>query len=140
MLIKTVHHSVQTTGQGDVHDITGDVADAVSSAGLSHGIVTVAVVGSTAAITTIEFEPGAVHDFDRLFQQLAPRDADYAHHERWGDDNGSSHVRAALLGPSLTIPVSEHRLTLGTWQQLVLVECDTRARTRDVVIQLMGEG
>ena len=140
MLIKTVRHSVQTTGQGDVHDITADVAAAVSSSGLSDGIVTVAVVGSTAAITTIEFEPGAVHDFDRLLEHLAPREADYAHHERWGDDNGSSHVRAALLGPSLTIPVSDHRLTLGTWQQLVLVECDTRARPRDIVIQLVGEG
>ncbi len=122
-----------------MHDVTAEVATAVSGSGLTAGVATVAVVGSTAGITTIEFEPGAVADFNRLLAQLAPRDGPYAHHERWGDDNGSSHVRAALLGPSIAIPFSDSELALGTWQQLVLVECDTRARTRELVIQLVGE-
>jgi secondary thiamine-phosphate synthase enzyme len=101
--------------------------------------VTLFVVGSTAALTTIEFEPGAVADFNRLFEEIAPRDAEYDHHQRWGDDNGSSHVRASLLGPSLTIPFVDEALSLGTWQQVVLVEFDTRGRKRDIVIQVIGE-
>ena len=103
------------------------------------GVVTTFVVGSTAAITTIEFEPGAVADLNRLFDQLAPRDADYRHHLRWGDDNGSSHVRAALLGPSITVPVVGGELALGTWQQIMLIEFDTRPRKREIVVQVMGE-
>lgn len=130
---------MSTRGQGDVHDVTGEVTAAVAGSGLQTGVVTVAVVGSTAAVTTIEFEPGAVADLGRVLEQLAPRDGDYAHHERWGDDNGSSHVRAALLGPSVSIPVTDAQLALGTWQQLVLVECDTRARQRDLIVQLIGE-
>ena len=101
--------------------------------------MTVFVIGSTAAVTTIEFEPGAVADFNRLLDTLAPRDADYAHHARWGDDNGSSHVRAALLGPALTVPFVNGELTLGTWQQIMLLELDTRARRREIVIQIVGE-
>ena len=139
LMVTTVRRRIQTAGQGDVHDVTAQVATAVSGSGLTAGVATVAVVGSTAGITTIEFEPGAVADFNRLFEHLAPRDGPYAHHERWGDDNGSSHVRAALLGPSVAIPFSDAALALGTWQQLVLVECDTRARTRELVIQLVGE-
>ena len=138
-MVKTVRHTVQTKGQGDVQDITGDVASALSDSGLRDGVATVAVVGSTAALTTIECEPGAVADFDRLLERLAPRTGEYAHHERWGDDNGSSHVRAALIGAAVTLPFCEARLALGTWQQLVLVECDTRSRTRDVIVQLIGE-
>ena len=128
-----------TAGQGDAHDLTRVVREAVRDAGIRRGIVTVFVVGSTAGITTIEFEPGAVADFNRLFDGLAPRDADYRHHLRWGDDNGSSHVRAALLGPSVTVPVDGGDLLLGTWQQIILLEFDTRAREREVVIQVMGE-
>jgi secondary thiamine-phosphate synthase enzyme len=138
-MVTTVQRTVQTTGQGDVRDITGDVAAALSDSALRDGVATVAVVGSTAALTTIEFEPGAVADFDRLLEHLAPRAGEYAHHERWGDDNGSSHVRAALIGATVTLPFFEAQLALGTWQQLVLVECDTRPRTRDVVVQLVGE-
>lgn len=138
-MVTTVRRRVRTAGQGDVHDVTGEVAAAVSASGMTAGVATVAVVGSTAGITTIEFEPGAVADFDRLLERLAPRGAAYAHHERWGDDNGSSHVRAALLGPSLALPFSDAQLALGTWQQVVLVECDTRARERELVIQLVGE-
>ena len=138
-MVSTVRFSVQTTGQGDVRDITGEVSAAVGESDVGDGIATIAVVGSTAALTTIEFEPGALADFDRLLEKLAPRAAQYAHHERWGDDNGSSHVRAALIGPSVTLPLSGAQLVLGTWQQLVLVECDTRSRTREIVVQLIGE-
>ena len=138
-MITTTRHHVQTTGQGDVHDITALVARVVTESDLSSGLATASVVGSTAVVTTIEFEPGAVADLNRLLDRLAPRDGDYAHHARWGDDNGSSHVRAALMGPSLTIPFERRQLILGTWQQIVLLECDTRPRRRPFVVQLMGE-
>ena len=138
-MVTTVRCTVQTAGQGDVRDITRAVATVVDESELRDGVATIAVVGSTAAVTTIEFEPGAVADFGRLLEELAPRAGEYAHHERWGDDNGSSHVRAALLGSSVTLPFSRAQLALGTWQQLVLVECDTRSRTREVVVQLIGE-
>jgi secondary thiamine-phosphate synthase enzyme len=138
-VVVTHSHNVTTRGQGDTRDITDAVSEAVAHANLQSGVVTVFVVGSTAGITTIEFEPGAVADFNGLLDRLAPRDADYEHHLRWGDDNGSSHVRAALLGPSLSVPFAGGRLVLGTWQQIVLVEFDTRARKRDVVIQIVGE-
>ena len=130
---------VRTRGQGDVQDLTADATEAVSAARLASGIVTVFVTGSTAGITTIEFEPGAVSDLDGAFERIAPRHGEYAHHLRWGDDNGSSHVRAAMLGPSITIPVIGGRLALGTWQQIVLVDFDTRPRRREVVVQLSGE-
>ena len=138
-MIATTRHHLQTTGQGDVHDITALVARVVTESDLSSGLATTSVVGSTAVVTTIEYEPGAVADLNRLLDRLAPRDADYAHHARWGDDNGSSHVRAALMGPSLTIPFERGELILGTWQQIVLLECDTRPRRRPFVVQLMGE-
>jgi len=115
------------------------VAAAVAGSGLSAGIVTVAVSGSTAGITTIEFEPGAVADLGSMFERLAPRHGVYRHHERWGDDNGSSHVRAALLGPSLTLPFTDGRVRLGTWQQIELAELDTRPRNRQVIVQILGE-
>ena len=138
-MVTTTRHLVQTTGQGDVHDITALVAGVVAESDLSSGLATTSVVGSTAVVTTIEFEPGAVADLNRLLDRLAPRDGHYAHHERWGDDNGSSHVRAALMGPSLTVPFEGRELILGTWQQIVLLECDTRPRRRPFVVQLMGE-
>ena len=138
-MITTTRHHVQTTGQGDAHDITALVARVVTESDLSSGLATTSVVGSTAVVTTIEFEPGAVADLNRLLDRLAPRDGHYAHHERWGDDNGSSHVRAALMGPSLTVPFEGRELILGTWQQIVLLECDTRPRRRPFVVQLMGE-
>lgn len=138
-MVQTVTHEARTSGQGDVVDITEVVAEAVSGSGLAAGIVTVAVVGSTAGVTTIEYEPGAVADFGSMFERLAPRAGAYRHHERWGDDNGSSHVRAALLGPSLTLPFTDGRIRLGTWQQVVLAELDTRPRRREVVVQILGE-
>jgi len=138
-MVITVTREIKTKGQGDARDITDDVQAAVAESGLKAGVATVFVVGSTAALTTIEFEPGAVADLNRLFDELAPRDGDYRHHLRWGDDNGSSHVRAALLGPSLTVPFDEAKLLLGTWQQIMLLEFDTRPRARKYVVQLVGE-
>ena len=138
-MVATSRFQVKTSGQGDAHDVTDNVRRALAGSGARNGIVTVFVVGSTAGITTIEFEPGAVADLNRLFDRLAPRGADYQHHLRWGDDNGSSHVRAALLGPSVTVPVTDGTPALGTWQQIMLLEFDTRAREREVIIQMVGE-
>ncbi len=137
-MVETFTRHVKTTGQGDAHDVTGAVSAAVAESGVSSGIVTVFVVGSTAAVTTIEFEPGAVADLNAVLERLTPRDGDYRHHERWGDDNGSSHVRAAMLGPSLTVPFRQGALLLGTWQQIVLIELDTRPRTRQFIVQVLG--
>ena len=139
-MIVTLRRHIQTRGQGDAHDITGVVATAVTDSGAAAGIVTVFIVGSTAGITTIEFEPGAIADLNHVFEEIAPRSGDYRHHLRWGDDNGSSHVRAALLGPSVTVPFVDGALTLGTWQQIMLLELDTRARERQIVIQITDSG
>jgi secondary thiamine-phosphate synthase enzyme len=138
-MVTTDRHEVSTRGQGVARDITDVVSTAVTRSGCRAGVATVFVVGSTAGVTTIEYEPGAVADLNRLFEQIAPRDADYRHHLRWGDDNGSSHVRAALLGPSLAVPFADAKLMLGTWQQIVLLEFDTRPRRRELVIQVVGE-
>lgn len=138
-LVATHTQNVSTSGQGDAHDLTRMVAKAVSGSDIASGIVTVFVVGSTAGITTIEFEPGAVHDLHAVFESLAPRDGTYRHHLKWGDDNGSSHVRAALLGPSVTIPFTRGKLLLGTWQQIMLMEFDMGPRERDVIVQIVGE-
>jgi secondary thiamine-phosphate synthase enzyme len=138
-VVRTHTHRVATRGQGDAHDVTRAVADAVRTSGLSDGTATVFVVGSTAGVTTIEFEPGALSDLNALFERLAPREDEYRHHLRWGDDNGSSHVRAALLGPSITVPFSGGELRLGTWQQIMLLEFDTRPRKRELVIQIIGD-
>jgi secondary thiamine-phosphate synthase enzyme len=138
-MVSTHKREISTKGQGDAHDITEPVASAIAESGLRAGVATVFVVGSTAGVTTIEFEPGAISDLNGLFERLAPRGAQYRHHLRWGDDNGSSHVRAALLGPSLTIPFTDGQLALGTWQQIMLLEFDTRARKREIMIQLVGE-
>jgi secondary thiamine-phosphate synthase enzyme len=137
-VVETHRHQLSTKGQGDAHDVTGAVARAVSESGIESGIVTVFVVGSTVGITTIEFESGAIDDFNAVFEELAPRDGEYQHHLRWGDDNGSSHVRAALLGSSLTVPFRDGELMLGQWQQIAIVEFDTRPRRREIVIQIIG--
>ena len=138
-MISMQKFDVSTKGQGDAQNITEKVAAAVAASQTRAGIATVFVVGSTAGITTIEFEPGAIADLNGLFERLAPRSEEYRHHLRWGDDNGSSHVRAALLGPSLTVPFTDGALTLGTWQQVMLLEFDTRPRHREVVVQIIGE-
>ena len=138
-MVHTGRRTIATRGQGDARDITRLVSDVVAESGLGDGIVTVSVVGSTAGVTTIEFESGAIADLNRVFEALAPRSGDYEHHRRWGDDNGSSHVRAALLGPSVTLPIVNGEIVLGTWQQIMLLEFDTRSRKREMVIQVIGE-
>jgi secondary thiamine-phosphate synthase enzyme len=131
--------AVKTRGNGDTLDITPGVERAIAESNLTGGVVTLFVVGSTAALTTIEYEDGAVSDLGRAIERLAPRGLEYEHHLRWGDDNGHSHVRAALLGPSLSVPFVGSRLTLGTWQQIILIDFDTRPRQREVVVQIIGE-
>jgi secondary thiamine-phosphate synthase enzyme len=138
-VIYTIEHSVSTRGQGDAHDLTPDLVRAIGNSGMGAGTVTVFVAGSTAGVTAIEFEEGVVADLDRALGHLAPRSAQYRHHLRWGDDNGSSHVRAGLVGPSLVVPFRDRQLLLGTWQQVVLLEFDTRPRDRHFVLQVMGE-
>ncbi len=131
--------TLQTNGNGDTHDLTPAVERAVGESGVRRGVVTLFAIGSTAGLTTIEFEPGAVADLQTALERIAPRGGEYQHHLRWGDDNGHAHVRAALLGPSLSVPFVDGRLTLGTWQQIILVDFDTRPRRREVVAQIVGE-
>ena len=131
--------TLNTRGNGDTIDLTPGVERAIAEANVTDGVVTLFVVGSTAALTTIEYEDGAVSDLGRAIERLAPRNMEYEHHLRWGDDNGHSHVRAALLGPSLSVPFIGGRLTLGTWQQIILIDFDTRPRQREIVTQIMGE-
>lgn len=139
MAVQAVRCSVTTRGNGEVLDVTGEVAEAVRGSGIANGIATVFVTGSTAALTTLEFEPGLVHDLNAAFERLYPREMEYRHHERWGDDNGASHVRASLLGPSLSVPFVQGELCLGAWQQIILIDFDTRPRTRDYLIQILGD-
>ncbi len=139
-MVKTQQIQVETHGNTHVIDITGQVAAAVAGSGLAAGVVTLFHVGSTAGITTTEYEPGLVnHDLKAAFERLAPEDGAYEHENTWGDDNGHAHVRASLLGPSLSVPFVEGRLTLGTWQQIILVDFDTRPRTRTVICQIIGQ-
>ena len=139
MAVVTRELTLQSKGELDMLDITGDVAQAVETSGLRNGVVTVFIPGSTAAVTTIEYEPGLVKDFPEMLKRIAPREILYEHDKRWHDGNGHSHVRAALIGPSLTIPFTDRRLTLGTWQQVVFVEMDVHSRSRRLILQLMGE-
>jgi len=139
-MVKTEQIQVNTRGNSQVIDITGQVREAVASSGLTAGVVTLFHVGSTGGLTTTEYEPGLVnHDLKAAFERIVPEDGAYEHEKTWDDDNGHSHVRASLLGPSLSVPFVEGRLTLGTWQQIILVDFDTRARARTVVCQMMGE-
>lgn len=129
---------VSTTGHCDVVDLTEQVKGIVNRSGLDSGIATIFVVGSTAGITTIEYEPGLVHDIKEAFERIAPVSATYQHHERWGDDNGHAHIRSSMLGTSITVPFMSRNLALGTWQQVVLVDFDTRKRQREVIVQIIG--
>ncbi len=131
--------ALESRGDGDVIDITDAAANAVLRSGVANGLLTLFCQSATSALTTIEYEPGAVADLRRLFDEIANPDQPYAHNARWGDGNGHSHVRAALLKPSLTIPVVQQRLTLGTWQQIVFVDFDNRPRQRTLIAQVMGE-
>ncbi len=139
MGVKTESISLNTRGNADIHDITNQIARLVADSGFVDGTVTVFCPSSTSGLTTIEYESGALSDLRRLFDEIAPQDREYAHNARWHDGNGHSHVRAALLGPSLTIPIVDFMLTLGTWQQVIYVDFDNRPRQRKLVVQIMGE-
>ena len=130
---------LETRGNNQVLDITPQVARVLEESGLQSGIVTVFVPGSTGGITTIEFESGAVQDLDEFLERIIPSDVEYRHNLRWGDGNGHAHLRASLIGPSLTVPFNTARLVLGSWQQIVFVDFDNRARRREIVLQLIGE-
>nr|MBN1230012.1 YjbQ family protein [Anaerolineae bacterium] len=130
---------LNTRGHADKHDITGRVAAHISESGLRNGIATIFCPSSTSAVTTIEYEDGALADLERLFDEIIDPSRNYQHNLRWHDGNGHSHVRAALLGPSLTVPFVDGRLTLGTWQQILYIDFDVRPRRRSLVIQIIGE-
>ena len=138
-MITTNEIRFESAGNGDIRDLTEKVSSIVSSGGTSNGTVTIFVPGSTAAVTTIEYEPGLLQDFPRLMEKLIPTGVDYEHDKTWHDGNGFSHLRAALIGPDITIPLVSGRMTLGTWQQIVFLEFDNRPRSRAVVVQVTGE-
>jgi secondary thiamine-phosphate synthase enzyme len=139
MAIVTKNIQIKSRGEDDFIDITEPTLKAIKESNLKNGIVTVFVSGSTAALTTIEYEPGLRNDFPKMLDRIIPRDIEYEHDKTWNDGNGHSHVRASLVGPSLTIPFKDGTLLLGTWQQVVLLEMDTRQRERQVILQIIGE-
>ncbi|MFQ5591690.1 MAG: secondary thiamine-phosphate synthase enzyme YjbQ [Phycisphaerae bacterium] len=140
MTVEPHEFEIRTEGNNDVLNITAQVTRCVETGEIANGTATVFVIGSTAGITTTEYEPGLVkHDLKAAFERLAPQDGRYEHEQTWHDDNGHAHVRASLLGPALTLPIVDRRLPLGTWQQIVMLDFDTRPRTRKIVVQAMGE-
>ena len=139
MTIKTDHIRLKTKGSTDIINITDEVAGIVERYGLDQGQVTVFVGGSTGGITTIEYEPGLLQDLPETLEQIAPVGKTYHHDRTWGDGNGHSHIRSALVGPSLTVPFAAGKLLLGTWQQIVLLDFDNRPRSREIVVQVIGE-
>ena len=139
-MVVTKKIQVSTHGNSEVLDLTPQAVRAVAESGVSAGTAAFFVIGSTAAITTTEYEPGLVnHDIKAAFEKIVPQNARYEHEETWHDDNGHSHVRASLLGPSLAVPIVDGQLTLGTWQQIILIDFDTRSRSRLVICQIIGE-
>ncbi len=139
MKIHTKKLTEKTKGNCDIIDITAKVEEELRREEAERGLVTLFVAGSTAALTTVEYEPGLVRDLKELLDQLIPSNKKYHHDDRWGDDNGFSHLRASLFGPALQIPVEGGRLLLGTWQQIVLLDFDNRPRTREIVMQILGQ-
>jgi len=138
-MVTTDKISLSTRGHCDIIDITPQVEQQLAKAKVDSGTVTIFVTGSTAGVTTIEYESGLISDFKEMWQRLVPENIHYAHDRAWGDGNGYSHIRASLLGASLVIPFSHKRLALGTWQQIVLIDFDNRPRSRQIVVQVMGE-
>jgi secondary thiamine-phosphate synthase enzyme len=138
-MIYTGEINLKTRGDGEIIDITARVQKHVTDSGINTGITTIFVTHSTVGITTVEFEPGLIADLDKLWERLAPKNIPYDHDVRWGDGNGYAHVRASLLGVSLTVPFTEKKLVLGTWQQIIIVDFDNRPRSRTVIVQVMGE-
>ena len=139
MSVKTYPIRLSTNGQTEVRDITGAVGEVIARSELAAGTVTIFCPSSTSGLTTIEYEPGCVADLRRMFDEMIPSAREYAHNAAWDDGNGHSHLRAALLGPSLTVPFTGGKLTLGTWQQIIYVDFDIRPRKRELVVQVMGE-
>ena len=139
--MKVLSDTIQlhSEGEGDIIDMTLQLSNTVEESKIKNGTVTIFVSGSTAAVTTIEYEPGLVHDFPEMLSRIVPNDIEYEHDNTWHDGNGHSHIRSSLIGPSLTIPIIGGKLTLGTWQQVVLLEMDTRSRNRTVILQIIGE-
>jgi len=138
--LKVISKTIQLSskGQDDVIDITKQVSNVVKDSNIENGTVTIFVAGSTAAVTTIEYEPGLLNDFPEMLSRIIPKNIEYEHDNTWHDGNGHSHVRASLVGPSLTVPIINGKLTLGTWQQIVLLEMDTRPRNRNLILQIMS--
>ena len=139
MVVFTKHLQIESRGENDVVDLTQEVQAGVDESEIENGVATVFVSGSTAAVTTLEYEPGLVKDFPEMLERVAPKSRAYAHQQAWNDNNGHSHVKASLVGPSIAVPFVDGRLALGTWQQVVFVELDTRPRTRGIVLQIMGD-
>ena len=139
MAVVTKYIPVNTEGNGDVINITDAVQQCISDSGVGVGLVTIFTPSATSGLTTLEYESGCIKDLQRLFDEILPADREYAHNLRWGDGNGHAHVRHALFGPSLVVPIVESKMTLGTWQQIIFVDFDNRDRTRSVVVQVMGE-
>lgn len=139
MPVRSLSLKLKTRGDADIHDVTEAVQRAVRESGLQNGTVTIFCPSATSALTTLEFEDGALADLRRALDEIAPPGREYRHNLRWGDGNGHAHLRAALLGPSLTVPFVEGRLTLGTWQQIIYIDFDNRPRNRELVAQVMGE-
>lgn len=139
MPVDTIGLNIKTKGNTDVIDITSEINLAVDESDISFGTVTVFIPGSTAGITTIEYENGAIDDLKEAFSRIAPEKIKYYHNDKWGDGNGHSHIRAFLLGPSLSIPFSQSGLMVGTWQQIVLIDFDNRPRNREIILQITGE-
>ena len=138
-MVLTKRISLQTKGQCDIIDITPQVEQQVAEADINDGTVTIFVAGSTAGVTTIEAESGLLSDFQSAWERIVPKNIPYHHDRRWGDGNGFSHGRASLLGASLAVPFNNHRLSVGTWQQIVVIDFDNRARSSQIVLQIMGE-
>ncbi len=139
MAVITEFFTISSNGFSEVINITEQVADIVGDSGVTSGIATVFASGATAGITTTEYEPGLQRDIPEFLEKLAPSKRTYYHDKTWGDGNGFSHIRATFIGPSLTVPFSESRLLLGTWQQIIVIDCDNKARNRSIVVQVMGE-
>ena len=139
MVIKTTTLKIKSKGENDIIDITQPTENAIEESFINNGIVTLFVSGSTGALTTIEYEPGLLDDFPKMLDRIGPKNIEYGHEKMWHDGNGHSHVKASLVGPSLTVPFKDKKLLLGTWQQIVFLELDTRSRNRNLILQIVGE-
>lgn len=132
--------TIQTKGHYDFIDITGKVADIIEKSKIMSGVAAIFILGSTAAITTIEYENGVIEDLKEVFEKIAPEKADYKHHQRWGDRNGAAHIKSALVGADLVVPIKNGKLQLGAWQQIVLIDFDEKPRSREVIVKIIEEG